>query len=56
MAREVLEWPYTTGGGGPPPHPPLQTKVTIVGKNEIYKSANLVEQFLVHKLLPPPPL
>ena len=38
--------------------PPPQTKVTIVGKNEIYKRENLVGLFLVQKLLgprPPPP-
>ena len=43
--------------GGPPP--PLQTKVTIVGKNEIYNRENLVGPFLVHKRLgprSPPPL
>ena len=43
-----------------PPSPSAQTKVTIVGKNEIYKRENLVRLFLVHKLLgpkpPPPPL
>ena len=31
--------------------PPSQTKVTIVGKNEIYDWENLVGPFLVHKLL-----
>ena len=44
-------------GGGP--SPPPQTKVTIAGKNEIYKRENVVGPFLVHKLLgpnPPPPL
>ena len=49
--------------GGPPPQspssPPLQTKVTIVGKHEIYKRGNLIGPFLVHTLLgprtPPPP-
>ena len=38
--------------------PPPQTKVTIVGQNEIYRWENLVGPFLVHKLLgprPPPP-
>ena len=43
------------GGGGDPspktPSPPPQTKVTIVGKNEIYNRENLVRPFLVH---PPP--
>ena len=36
-----------------------QTKVTIVGKNEIYNRENLVRPFLVHQVLgpkPPPPL
>ena len=35
-----------------------QTKVTIVGKTEIYNRENLIGPFLVHKLLglrPPPP-
>ena len=32
-----------------------QTKVTIVGKNEIYNMETLVGPFLVHTLLPPPP-
>ena len=44
--------------GTPPPldrPPPLQTKVTIVGKNEIYHWENLVGPFLVHTLLPLPP-
>ena len=51
---------FPQGGGSPPPPPPLdfplQTKMTIVGKNEI--SATLAGPFLVHKLLghrPPPP-
>ena len=38
--------------GGPTP---LQTKVTIEGKNEIYNWENLAGLFLVHKLLAPPP-
>ena len=38
---------------GPPPPP--QTKVTIVGKSEIYRWENLVGPFLVHKLLGPRP-
>ena len=54
--REVLEWLYTIGWGVTP----LQTKVTTVGKNEIYHWKNLVKPFLVHKLLgskpPPSPL
>ena len=50
------------GGGNPSPKtpsPPPQTKVTIVGKNEIYNRENLVRPFLVHQVLgpkPPPPL
>ena len=49
--REVLEWPYGVGGGGVTPldtHP-LHTKVTIVGKKEIYRWENVVGPFLVHK-------
>ena len=49
----------TTIGVGPRPPSPLQTKATIVGKNEVYNRENLVGPFLVHKLLgprPPPPL
>ena len=52
----------TQGGGDPSPKtpsPPPQTKVTIVGKNEIYNRENLVRPFLVHQVLgpkPPPPL
>ena len=49
--REVLEWPHTIGGAP-------QTKVTTVGKNEIYNRENLVGPFLVHKIWvpdPPPP-
>ena len=47
--------------GGTPPWtplpPPPQTKVTIVGKKEIYKRENLIGPFSVHKLLGPrPPL
>ena len=33
--------------------PPPQTKVTIVGKNEIYHWQNLVPPFLVHNFLGP---
>ena len=40
----------------PLPPPPSQTKVTIVGKNEIYHWKNLVGPLLMHKLLDPPPL
>ena len=36
----------------PPWTPPPQTKVTIVGKNEIYRWENLVGPFLVHNILP----
>ena len=38
--------------------PPPPTKVTIVGKNEVYHWENLVGPFVIHKLLgprPPPP-
>ena len=45
---EGVEWPYAVGGGGYPPWtppPPLQTKVTIAGKNEIYKRESLVAIF-----------
>ena len=42
------------GGGGAPPQTPSppspQTKVTIVGKNDIYDWGNLVGPLLVHKL------
>ena len=42
--------------GGAPLNPlPPQTKVTIVGKNEIYNWENLVGPFLVRKLLGPRP-
>ena len=44
--------PYTVGGGGVPPPP--QTKVTIVGKNEIYIRENLMGPFLVPDPPPPP--
>ena len=42
------------------PPPPLQTKLAIVGRNEIYHRENLVGPFLVHKKFwvadaPPPP-
>ena len=48
----------TQGGGDPSPKtpsPPPQTKVTIVGKNEIYNRENLVRPFLVHQVLGPKP-
>ena len=32
------------------PPPPIQTKVTIVGKNEIYDRENLIGPSFVHKL------
>ena len=53
--------PRASLGGLPPkPPPPLQTKVIIVGKNEICNWENLIGPFLVHKsppppILPPPP-
>ena len=51
----------TQGGGASPktPSPPPQTKVTTVGKNEIYNKENMVRPFLVHQVLgpkTPPPL
>ena len=54
---EVLQLLYTLGGGGIPPSldPPPPTKVTVVGKNEIYNRQNLVGPFLVHKFLGPDP-
>ena len=56
--REVLDWPCTAGRAGVPP-PPLnppapQTKVTIAGKNEIFRSENRVGPFLVPKHLADP--
>ena len=60
--RASLGYLKTKGGGDPSPKtpsPPPQTKVTIVGKNEIYNRENLVRPFLVHQVLgpkPPPPL
>ena len=44
VPRRILEWPYTAGGGGglTPPHPWPPTKVTIVGKTEIYNWENLL--------------
>ena len=54
--RFALERPTTIGAPpllGPPPPP--RTKVTIVGKNEIYGTENLIGPFLVHKLLGPSP-
>ena len=42
-----------------PPRPPLQTKATIVGKDDISHRENLVGPFLVRTFLgpnPPPPL
>ena len=66
----TLQWPCDQGsikiavhwrrGGRPPPPPhgdPPPTKVTIVGKDEIYHWEHLVGPFSVHKLLGPgPPL
>ena len=47
--------PYTVGGGGG--YPPAQTKVTIVGKHEVYYWEIWSGQFSVHKVLGPrPPL
>ena len=51
------------GGGGRtatvhPKPPPPPTKVTIVGKKELYNRENLIGPFWVHELLgprPPPP-
>ena len=37
------------------PPPPPKTKRTIVGKTEIYRRENLIQPFLVHKLLGPRP-
>ena len=63
--REVLEWPYTIGGAPPPPppgppFPPLQTKVTISGKNDVSNRENLVGPFFCTQNFgsqtPPPPL
>ena len=51
-SRITLERPTTIGGAPPPP---TQSKVTIVGKNEICHSENLVGPFLVHKLWVPEP-
>ena len=52
VVREVSEWPYPLG-----PAPRLQTKMTIVGNNEIYNWENLSGPFMVYKLLGPgPPL
>ena len=53
--REVLGWLYTIGGGGVTPPPP-QTKVTIVGKNEIDHWEHLVGPFLGDNLLGLSPL
>ena len=43
------------GGYPPPPGPPLQTKETTVGKNEIYNRENLIRPFLAHKIRVPDP-
>ena len=39
----------------PPPPPQPQTKVTIVGKTEIYNRESLDGPFLIHKILGPGP-
>ena len=39
----------------PPDPPPLQTKVTIVGKNEMYHKENLIAPYLFGSQTPPPP-
>ena len=53
---DVLERLTAIEGAPPPPRtPPLQTKVTIVGKNEIYRWENFVGPFLLHTLLGPSP-
>ena len=45
-----------TGGGLPqPPPPPFQTKVTIVGKNEIYTRKDLVGPLWDTNFWDPPP-
>ena len=51
--REVLEWPYTTGGGGVPHPPPDQRDHR--GKKPNLPSGNWIGPFLVHKPLGPPP-
>ena len=62
MGQGIFRIIKNQGGGDPSPKtpsPPPQTKVTIVGKNEIYNRENLVRPFLVHQVLgdkPPPPL
>ena len=59
-ASLIYSKPRRGGEGGTPspkPPPPHQTKVTIVGKNEIYRWEHLIGPFLVHRLLGPwPPL
>ena len=35
--------------------PPPKTKVTVVGQNEIYNPENLIQPFLVYKVLGPRP-
>ena len=56
--REVSEWPDTVGGGGVPlpwTPPPPKTKVTIVGRNEIYHWEILLGHFWYTNFSPPPP-
>ena len=36
-------------------HPPRQTKVTIVGKNDTYNRENLIGPFAVHQFVGPRP-
>ena len=63
-ARLTLQRPTPIGGAPSSPSwtspPPPQIKVTIAGKNEIYKRENLIGPFLVQtfgsQTPPPPPL
>ena len=60
IPRAYLEYWKIKGGSPKTPSPPPKTRVTIVGKNGIFKREHLVRPFLVRKLLgprpPPPPL
>ena len=49
--RDVSERLRNIGGGPPPPNP--NTKVTIVGKNEIYRWENLIGPFFFLRLMRP---
>ena len=51
--KDVLEGLMATGGPLPPPPRTPQTKVSIVGKNEIYNAEHLVGPFLVLPSWPP---